>query len=265
MKKTSILISFFMLFCVRAGYAVDYTGMWWDSAKAGTGVFIEHVEDSSCICGAWYLYDEKGNPFWTTFWGTLSGSTLSSDLYSFTGPAFGSTWDTSQIKAVKAGEVTFNFTGSNTITMTYQVKGVSGQLNLTEFSQGACPGWLWWDPEKPGQGVAIFHYLDDQSLDKVGLAWYVYDSLGNPVWFTGTETAAEGSFDACGFSGPVLGSPWDVSRLKKQIVGSITLENIRAPGVAGGNFLNPINQMKYAIQGVSGNLTLEPFWCDSDI
>ena len=261
-------MSFFIFFStspVNIIYAADYTGMWWDPAKEGTGVFIEHIEESNCICGAWYLYDEEGNPFWMTFWGSLSGGSFSSDLFSFTGPGLGNSWDASNIKGFKEGEATFSFTSSATITMTYQVRGASGQLNLSRFSLDVCPGWLWWDPRKPGQGVALFHMIDDEAQDKVALAWYVYDSKGNPVWFTGTETYAGGDLEVFQFTGPGLGTSWDVSKLRRSNVGTISLDNIRGPQIDDGKLLTPLNLMTYSVQGVSGNLTLETFWCDSDI
>ncbi len=268
MKYGYMIVSFFILFLPTTCLATDYTGMWWDASKPGTGIFIEQLPGSNCVCGAWYLYDQQGKPLWTTFWGNISDDQQSSQhqlktqLYSFTGPKFGNMWDSSMVKAKVAGQLTLTFKNSTNIDMAYEVQGVTGQMHLTMFSNGLCPGWLWWDPEKPGQGVALFHYLDNEGLDRVGLAWYLYDDQGSPMWFTGTEQPEGEGFELWRFSGPVLGVDWDGSDLLKSSAGTVRLENVQPPEFSGGDLISPTNNMTYSVGGISGSLALQYFMYD---
>lgn len=267
MKRMQLVISFLsylLLVQTPLIFASDYTGMWWDPASEGTGVFIEHDETQNCICGAWYLYDESGSPLWTTFWGTISNGKLTSNLYSFTGPAFGTSWDVSQIKSAVAGTVTFDFLSDSAITMTFEVHGVSGQLNLSRFSMTECPGWLWWDPEKPGQGVVLFPLEETGQEAKIAFVWYIYDTSGNPVWYTALGPATEkNNLPAYLFSGPPLGQAWDISLVRSQTAGTINVENMQPAVFQDQQLIMPHNSLTYNIHGISGELNLEPFWCSS--
>lgn len=269
MKNTfSGLSAFSLVFLAwsTTAFAANHTGMWWDPAKEGTGVYIEHLEEGNCICGAWYLYDENGLPFWTTFWGTLAGNSATVDLYSFTGPPLGGPWDVSSIHSFREGSATFDFNTDSSITMTFNVRNHAGRLDLVRFSLAICPGWLWWDPEKPGQGVVFFPMGEIGENEEIAIAWYVYDSTGKPVWYTALGPAREKNLPANQFSGPRLGEPWDNSKLKSRTVGTIGMENITGPQLTnqGLEMLESLtNIMSYSIQEVSGTLTIEPFWCES--
>ena len=262
MKKTFFGIFVVLISFVSSALGANFTGMWWDPSKEGTGVFMEHLDTDNCVCGAWYFYDESGNPIWTTFFGGISAGRLTSNLYSFTGPSFGATWDASQIHSKAVGTVTFDFLSDSSITMSYQVFGASGKLNLTLFSMDVCPGWLWWDPERPGQGVAFFPMGELGENEQIAVVWYVYDTTGNPVWYTALGPAREGNaLDAYHYTGPPAGQAWDTSKLIRTTVGSINMGNMQAAMMTGGELLMPKNTMTYHIQGISDTLNLEPFWC----
>ncbi len=243
----------------------NYTGMWWDPVKLGMGIYIEHLEFSNCMCGAWYLYDETGAPFWTTFWGKIVDDRLVSDLYAFTGPSFGTTWDSTLVKGVKLGEVTFVFNDTNSISMDFQVKGVAGSLNLVMFSLPECPGWLWWDPNKPGQGVVIFPMSDiGKENEELAVVWYTYDNNGRPVWYTSTgRPMLQENLPVHHFTGPRLGTQWNVKDVLSEIVGSVYLSNVQKAGVEFSEVPTIVNRMSYSMGGTTGNLILHVFLCDS--
>ncbi len=265
MKKTDIFIPILFLYFVLnvSAFASDYTGMWWDTSKQGSGVFLEHLEDTNCICGAWYFYDESGEPIWATFWGSINNNQLVADLYTFTGPFWGTTWDKNQIKASIAGKVTFNFLSDSTVTMNYQLPGASDQFNLVRFSMASCPGWLWWDPEKPGQGVVQFPLDDEPEQERIAFVWYVYDTSGRPVWYTALGAAQDKRLTAYQYSGPPLGQAWNNNLVKQQIVGTIDLINTEAAMFNGQDLTFPRISVGYNIHGFSGELNLEPFFCSS--
>ena len=245
---------------VPACFAVDYTGMWWDQNKQGMGVYLDADEGTGSICGAWYLYNDNGDALWLTFLGRLSGTMFRSDLLRFTGPAMGGNWDSSAVKGEDAGDITIDFSNPGAPVMTYQIDRTSGTLNLSRFSSEACAGSLWWDPQKPGQAVAHFHFPGPEGQDQTGIVWYVYDSRGNPVWFTGIGSAEATTFDAYQFTGPAPGEVWDASQVRSQAAGSIT-------AVFDQNALQSQNMpkidMTYTIDGIGGQLSLEPFICSS--
>jgi len=225
---------------------------------------MEHLETDNCVCGAWYLYDEAGNPGWVTFFGNISVGRLTSNLYSFKGPSFGAPWDQNLIQSKALGTVIFDFRSDSRIVMAYELNGAAGQLNLTRFSMEVCPGWLWWDPERPCQGVALFPMGELGENAQTAVVWYVYDSAGHPVWYTALGPAQEGNaLDAYHYTGPPAGQAWDTSKLVKTTVGNINMGNMQAAMMKGGELVMPKNTMTYHIQGISDTLNLEPFWCSS--
>jgi len=259
MKKTifscAVLFStMFVLPCLGA----DYTGMWWDAEKPGTGVYIDYTEGPNNLCGSWYLYDQRGNPLWVTFLGTLSGKVFTTGLYKFTGPPMGGMWDNSAVRGERTGNVTIDFSNPDKLVMTYEIERESGTLNLTRFSSQECAGSLWWDVEKQGQGVAHFHFAGAEGEDLTGLVWYVYDTEGNPIWYTATGNATATTFDAWQFTGPPLGETWDTSLLKKEKAGTIKAEFNQ---LLFTTERLPKLDMDYTIRDISGHLSLEPFMC----
>ncbi len=259
MKKMAlsfIFLSFLAMYtpCL----ATDYTGMWWDADKPGTGVYIDYTEGVSAVCGSWYLYDDRGNPLWLTFMGSLSGNVLNAELYRFTGPRMGGPWDNTAVKGEYAGTVSIDVSNPDRLVMNYEVDRISGTLNLTRFSSDICKGSLWWDVQKQGQGVAHFHFTGAQGEDLSGLVWYVYDTNGDPMWYTATGNATATTFEAWQFTGPPLGETWDTALLKKKQAGTITA-GFDKTVFASSN--RPMLDMNFTIDNIGGHLSLEPFIC----
>lgn len=259
MKIKSLILS---VVCVFASYtvcsAVDYTGMWWDTGKQGSGVYIDFTEGPNAVCGSWYLYDERGNPLWLTFLGKVDRNTLTTSLYSFTGPSFGSAWDSSLVRGENVGSITIDFSNPDELVMNYDIDRVTGTYHLSRFSSESCVGSLWWDVAKQGQGVTHFHFPGSQNQDQTGLVWYVYDTAGNPVWYTATGAEDADTFTAWRFTGPPLGQAWDQSLVKAENAGTIKFVFDQ------GSLQGGINQkvlMDFQVEGVSGHLNLEPFIC----
>jgi len=80
---------------------------------------------------AWYVYDAVSKPTWLVATCTMSGSSCSGTLYRTTGPAFGPTFNPSQVQAVAAGTVSVNFTDANNAILSYTVDGVSATKTVT--------------------------------------------------------------------------------------------------------------------------------------
>lgn len=260
MKSLKMVLSLFALSLIFTQYslATDYTGMWWDQSKPGTGVFIDFTEGPNTVCGSWYLYDDRGYPMWVTFWGIVENGALSADLYRFTGPAMGHSWNNDAVRSESVGNIKLNFKDSGHIAMTYEIERHGGTFDLTRFSTDSCVGSLWWDLQKQGQGVSHVHFKGPSTDELTGIVWYVYDKDGNGIWYTAVGPTDAETFDALTFTGPPLGQPWDASLVKSQKAGTITasfdVNAFKEQNTPKIDFL-------FDIQGVSGKLDLVPFEC----
>lgn len=108
-----------------------YAGFWWNPATSGQGLNLWHKGDQ--LFGVWFLYDEVGTAQWVTFNGTQNGASMpQAELIRHTGPALGTSWDTSQLSQQGVGNVSIEF-GSDTASFNYTLNGVSGSLQLIPF------------------------------------------------------------------------------------------------------------------------------------
>jgi len=81
---------------------------------------------------AWYVYQSNGQPTWYVASNcSINADTCSGNLYATTGPAFGPTFDPTQVHVTTVGTIFVNFTDPNNATLTYTVNGVSGTKNIT--------------------------------------------------------------------------------------------------------------------------------------
>jgi hypothetical protein len=103
--------------------AVDYTDLWWNSDESGWGMAV--AQQYGIAFMAWYVYDSTGKPTWYVGTGAMNGSTTTATLYRTTGPAFGPTFDPTQVQAISVGTITVDFTDPNSATLNYTVDGVS--------------------------------------------------------------------------------------------------------------------------------------------
>jgi len=116
---------------ISAGSAppVNYTDIWWNPSESGWGMAI--TQQSSTMFLAWYVYDGSAKPMWYVATCTVSGTSCSGDLLRTTGPAFGATFDASQVHAFTAGTISINFSDPNNAAISYTVNGVSASKTVT--------------------------------------------------------------------------------------------------------------------------------------
>jgi hypothetical protein len=108
---------------------VNYTDIWWNPSESGWGMAI--TQQSSTMFLAWYVYDATAKPMWYVATCAVSGTSCSGDLLRTTGPAFGATFDASQVHAFTAGTISVNFSDPNNAALTYTVNGVSSSKTVT--------------------------------------------------------------------------------------------------------------------------------------
>jgi hypothetical protein len=108
--------------------ATDFTDLWWGGqSQTGWGLnLIQHP--SHIIFGTWSTYEADGTRTWfvipTGSWS--NPMTYTGPLYTVTGPAYTTAFDTSQVTPRQVGNATINFTSASTGVFAYSVDGVSG-------------------------------------------------------------------------------------------------------------------------------------------
>ena len=109
---------------------VDFTDLWWNPSEPGWGVMV--TQQFGVIFLAWYVYDGAGKPMWYVASNcSVSGNGCDGTLYRTTGPAFGTTFDASQMQVVANGSVSVSFTDANNGVLTYTVNGVTASKSIT--------------------------------------------------------------------------------------------------------------------------------------
>ena len=110
--------------------SVDYTDLWWNPNESGWGMAM--AQQTGNIFLAWYVYQSNGQPTWYVASNcSINADTCSGNLYATTGPAFGPTFDPTQVHVTTVGTIFVNFTDPNNASLTYTVNGVSGTKNIT--------------------------------------------------------------------------------------------------------------------------------------
>jgi hypothetical protein len=83
---------------------------------------------------AWYVYDGAGMPVWyvsSNCSASAEGTACTGPLYRTTGPAFGSTFDPTQVRLFEAGTLSVSFTDPNNASLIYTDGGVLRSKAIT--------------------------------------------------------------------------------------------------------------------------------------
>ncbi len=115
-----------------AGSLVDYTDLWWNSGESGWGAAITQYGSQMFL--AWYVYDAAGKPAWYVASNcalNVAGNGCSGTLYRTTGPAFGPTFNPTQVQVFTAGTVSLDFSDGNNGRLSYSVNGTSSSKAIT--------------------------------------------------------------------------------------------------------------------------------------
>ncbi|QJR10153.1 hypothetical protein DSM104443_01207 [Usitatibacter rugosus] len=161
------------------------TGWWWNSTEGGRGYSIE-VQGNHIFYAA-YLYDAQGNAQWYVAAGNTSidGSLFTGDLLKFAGGQTLGGAFRAPGAAQPSGAITLAFSEATKGTMVWPGGTVSIErfaftpagLNVQPRINQPEGGW-WWNPQESGRGF----FMEWQG-DSVDIAGYMYDDVGNPVWY----------------------------------------------------------------------------------
>jgi cytochrome c553 len=180
------------------------TGYWWNPAESGRGYTIEQNASSGNVFVATYLYSIDGTPVWYAAGpAPMSGSTFSAPLTAYAGgQTLDGVWQAATT-GVSPGTLSITFSDATDGTLTWP----GGTIPITRFA--IVPGGLtspptstqpqsgyWWNPAEGGRGYTI-----EVQDNTVFIAAYMYDALGDPIWYASGPATLTGDNT---YQGPLI-------------------------------------------------------------
>ena len=189
-KFIHILIGLFFISINSYGQNVPQNGWWWNSSESGRGFAIER--QGSSIFMAAFLYEDSGEPTWyASLLKESTNGSYSGDLLKYSGgkSLFGNYKPPSSQTVVATVNLNFPVATKGTLSIKSSSNVLQKIINLERFPisspVGFNPsesyfqsGW-WWNPNESGTG-----YFFEVQGDKVFTASFMYDTTGNPTWYT---------------------------------------------------------------------------------
>lgn len=203
--------------------AVPEAGWWWNPNESGTGYSLE-IQGNRLFMAA-FTYAPDGRAVWHVAAGKLTQEGLfSSDITEYTG---GQTLSGPYQQArVKHSLLPMQLECETPVTCTLSLADRKVEISRFRYDtteQPARPpetGW-WWNAEESGRGF----FLEVQG-NTISLAGYMYDLLGQAVWYTATGTAADfraGTTWSEYANGQTLTGTYQAAQLKNSAVGPLKL------------------------------------------
>jgi len=116
----------------RATPTTDYSDLWFIPAESGWGVNV--IQQNRILFITLFVYDAGNNPKWYVAPAVQStgGTTFTGQLFETKGPYFGTVpFNSAAVTNAVVGNISFNATGPNAATLTYNV----GATNVTKNIQ----------------------------------------------------------------------------------------------------------------------------------
>jgi hypothetical protein len=165
-------------------------GAYFNLQRGGHGIFLSRGYNQQVV--DWYTFLEDGTP---VFYVAQNLAPPSNSGW-WSAPLYRATWDPIRKDFVRTqivGSVSLTPTSENNMMFSWQLEGQSGSEAFTLLARtGACPtvngavtnfNGNWFAPTESGYGVDVLA-LPEQQFD----TFYLYDSLGNPVWVIGANS-----------------------------------------------------------------------------
>jgi hypothetical protein len=203
------------------------SGIWW-ARENGWGISLTSSADNTKLFAALYIYDEQGNARWYTASDCrFVGNQCTSRMEETSGATCAMPFSPGQVTRKDVGALTLDFSSSAAANMSFDIGGVKRSVAIERFifAAGATPAndysGVWWNPNESGNGASITHLADT-----VFIAWYVFDTVGMPVWYVmscimGGTNSCSGTLVSA--NGPALGPTFDTSRVQLKTIGTGTL------------------------------------------
>jgi hypothetical protein len=137
LRRFLSLLAASMAFALPASattYSTDYTDLWFNPSESGWGVNV--IQQSDTMFATLFVYGADNSARWYVASATVPASSgnqtlFSGPLYQTTGPYFGGAFNPASVVVTQVGSMTFNFTSSNSGTLTYSVNGVNVTKSIT--------------------------------------------------------------------------------------------------------------------------------------
>ncbi|MCL2307870.1 MAG: hypothetical protein FWC38_06570 [Proteobacteria bacterium] len=120
----------------QAGPTRNHTGQWGSVGENGWGLTVIQgfTSNARYVFAPWYTYDKTGKNAWYLFQGDTwtASDVFSADVYSYSGPPFGPTYNESQFSgnSNKVGTAKLTFHSATSARFEYTVDGISRSINL---------------------------------------------------------------------------------------------------------------------------------------
>ncbi len=229
-------------------------GFWWNPSEGGRGYFVD-VQGNAMFFGA-FMYNGAGQPEWYVGRLTQTGNLTYAGALNLNGGGqpLGSTTYVPPSSLGTVATVQLSFVGDDTATLTIQAQDGQKVVAISRYRyfydgnvfnpQRPQTGW-YWDPTKPGSGVA-FEVLGSSMF----LVPFAYDASGHAQW-----TAAQGnSISTTQFlvstqpvlyaNGQTLTGPYVPPQAMGQPLGTITVQAM-APHVLSVVYNNGSSWVTY--------------------
>jgi len=184
------------------------SGQYANVARDGHGIFVDFAGPAGNPdqwVTVWYTYLEDTTPTWYYSQGAVPGPNgiWKAELFRVV-------WDGSGTHAVDVGDVIITPTGTETMTMSFNLDGQSGFEPMQRIGGGSCPQFNgqaldatghWYSPSLAGFGYT-YQATGGANPQEVFIP-YVYDGQGVPRWLYGQKgfAASPNSFGLQWFAG----------------------------------------------------------------
>lgn len=112
----------------------DHSGAWYVPTESGWGLVMQQYgnnSSSAVLFVTWFTFDQQGRRAWYQLVPEWTGTNIASGrVRRPSGPAWGPTFNPSQVNHVDAGSFTLNFTSATQATFTFNVDGLQRTVTL---------------------------------------------------------------------------------------------------------------------------------------
>lgn len=246
----SLLLILLFLIPLQAAASGAYSGSWYNPDRDGEGFHVEVLPDNQVLV-IWFTYPGATSPAeteqaWILGTGTIEGAEVTIvDAYKGRGPSFGDGYDKDDLVIETWGDISLQFTGDNSATVSYAGADGSGSIDvirLTSLAGQAHAGRLpvgisgaWYEPATNGQGWFVEIISPSQAL----VYWFTYDAAGRQAWNLGVGDIVGTSIivrDSVKGVGTRFGESFDKDDVIRSSFAAVVLE-FKNCGVGEASFL----------------------------
>lgn len=130
----------------------EFSGQWYNPEQPGHGLLLE-VLPGGMAFGAWFVFDDDGNPFWVVGTGRMDAQSMTLDVRSYTGGRFPPNFDPAAVQSSDWGTLTIRFDDCSSATLEWNSRlpgfgnGSMPMARLTSIDQLPCGEQAEWQAD----------------------------------------------------------------------------------------------------------------------